>query len=206
MLSQASVERNASPGVPRKQGLGTHDVRARLSAQEVMMGLFDDAVPGGNITKPILIALGALLAGKLLSGGSRQQDEDVDPQAQQLPPVGTAPHQQIPQRTAPPAEDNGGLLGGGLGELLERLAKQGQGETVDSWVGKGENKPVQPGDLGSAIGGNLLSELSRRTGIPEDQLLEQLSKALPSVVDKLTPNGSVPSQDQVAGQFRNSPW
>jgi hypothetical protein len=32
------------------------------------MGIFDDAVPGGNISKPIMIALGALLVGKLLGG------------------------------------------------------------------------------------------------------------------------------------------
>lgn len=172
------------------------------------MGLFDDAVPGGNIAKPLLIALGALLAGKMLSGGS-QQAEDEAPQQRQVPPQ--QPQRQIPQDqwTLPEGgngANDGGILGGGLGGLLEKLQKQGQGEVVDSWVGRGANKPVQTEDLGKAIGGGLLAELSRRTGIPQDQLLEQLSRALPGVVDKLTPNGQVPSNDQVAGQFRNNPW
>ena len=37
------------------------------------MGLFDDAVPGGNIGKPLMIALGALLVGKMLSGKNQPQ-------------------------------------------------------------------------------------------------------------------------------------
>lgn len=174
------------------------------------MGIFDDAVPGGNIAKPILIALGALLAGKMLSGGRQADDagDDVAEDRRAPPPAGGAPHEQVNREAAPKQEEkeDGGLLGGGLGDLLERLQKQGQGETVDSWVGKGENKPVPSNDLGKAIGSKMLEELSRRTGISQEQLLEQLSKVLPGVVDKLTPEGKVPSNDQVAGQFKNSPW
>lgn len=102
---------------------------------------------------------------------------------------------------------DGGLLGGGLGDLLEKLKNQGQGDAADSWVKPdAQNVPVNPGDLGKAIGGKMLSELSRRTGISEEQLLEQLSKVLPGVVDKLTPVGKVPTNDQVASQFGKNPW
>src|SRR5262245_1632195 len=34
----------------------------------------------------------------------------------------------------------GGVLSGGLGELVDRFKQSGQGETADSWVGKGPNK------------------------------------------------------------------
>jgi len=43
------------------------------------MGIFDDAVPGGNISKPIMIALGALLVGKLLSGKGNSDDAATQP-------------------------------------------------------------------------------------------------------------------------------
>ncbi len=183
------------------------------------MGLFDDAVPGGNVAKPILIALGALLAGKMLSGGKTDDDDAVQPI-----PNGNTPQEQIRrgearndgdvqpipnggQERAREADNDGGLLGGGLGDLLERLQKQGQGGAADSWVKPDvKNEPIAPTDLGKAIGSKMLRELSQRTGISEEQLLEQLSKALPGVVDKLTPGGKVPSNDQVAGEFRNSPW
>lgn len=167
------------------------------------MGLFDDAVPGGNITKPLLIALGALLAGKMLSGGGK--DEEQEPEQKQLPRTDTSPQAETTAQQTQQGE--GGLLEGGLGGLLEKLAKSGQGDVADSWVKPDQpNSPIQPQDLGKAIGDRMLSELSRRTGIPEEQLLDQLSKALPGVVDKLTPEGRVPSSDQVAGQFRNNPW
>lgn len=50
------------------------------------MGLFDNAVPGGNITKPLMIALGALLVGKMLSGKSAEQPD----QPQSPVPTGTS--------------------------------------------------------------------------------------------------------------------
>ncbi|MCO5065884.1 MAG: YidB family protein [Rhizobiaceae bacterium] len=167
------------------------------------MGLFDDAVPGGNITKPLLIALGALLAGRMLSGGGKEEEPEAEKKS--LPPQAEVPQpDQTAQQGAP---GQGGLLEGGLGGLLEKLANNGHGEVADSWVKTDQpNAPIQPQDLGKAIGDRMLTELSRRTGIPQDQLLDQLSKALPGVVDKLTPEGRVPNNDQVAGQFRTSPW
>ena len=43
------------------------------------MGIFDNAVPGGNITKPLMIALGALLVGKMLSGRNAEQTDEPCP-------------------------------------------------------------------------------------------------------------------------------
>jgi hypothetical protein len=88
------------------------------------MGLFDDAVPGGSIAKPLMIALGALLVGKMMGGGS--QPEPAQPS--QSPQAG--------------AGGLGGILGGGLagglGSLLERFNSSGQGNVANSWVGTTE--------------------------------------------------------------------
>ena len=94
----------------------------------------------------------------------------------------------------------------GLGGLLDSLAKTGQRETADSWVRPGENKPIQPGDLGKAIGNTTLREIARQTGMSEEELLNQLSSVLPGIVDKLTPEGKVPSNREVAENFPKSPW
>jgi len=158
---------------------------------EANMGLFDDAVPGGNIAKPLVIALGALLVGKMLSG---KGDQAAAPQAPQSP-------QQAPEPADTSAEADGGLLGG-LGGLLDKLKEAGHGQTADSWVGTGENKPIAANDLGRALGAQTIKMISERTGISEDELLKQLSTALPGLVDKLTPGGEVPSQEQVASAWR----
>lgn len=156
------------------------------------MGLFDDAVPGGNVAKPIMIALGALLVGRLLGGGSDRSDEA----ARQGEAV---PDGRAGSSAAGPA---GGGLAGGLGGLLERLANAGHGEAVDSWVKPGDNKPIAPDNLETALGSTTVSDLARQAGVSERELLEQLSKVLPGVIDKLTPEGRVPDQQRVATLLR----
>lgn len=151
------------------------------------MGLFDNAVPGGNITKPLMIALGALLVGKMLSGRS---EEAAAPQAPAPTPADTG------------GSADGGLLGG-LGGLLDKLKNAGHGNTADSWVGTGQNQPINPGDLGSALGPAVIREIAQRTGMSEQELLQQLSTALPGIVDKLTPNGQIPQNHQVASAFNS---
>ncbi|MER9076792.1 YidB family protein [Mesorhizobium sp. M0904] len=150
------------------------------------MGLFDNAVPGGNVAKPLMIALGALLVGKMLSRGSSAQ-----PEAAQSP----AP---VPPDTT--ASADGGLLGG-LGGLLDKLKDAGHGNVANSWVGTGQNQPINPNDLGSALGPQIIQEIAQRTGLNQQELLQQLSAALPGLVDQLTPNGQVPQQNQLASIF-----
>jgi uncharacterized protein YidB (DUF937 family) len=88
----------------------------------------------------------------------------------------------------------GGLLSGGLGELVERFKQSGHGEAADSWVGTGPNKPVSPPQLEQAIGAETLDTLSNRTGLSREELLARLSRELPDAVDKYTPQGRLPTE------------
>ena len=87
----------------------------------------------------------------------------------------------------------GGLLNGGLKELVDRFTANGQGEAVNSWVGKGANKDLQGDQLKSAIGPDVLEALSQQTGLSQDELLARLSRSLPDAVDKYTPDGRLPA-------------
>ena len=155
------------------------------------MVLFDDAVPGGNISKPLLIALGTLLVGKMLSGSSAPAAPQAQPQPQ--PAAGTGGG-FLGGLTG----GSGGGLGGGLGGLLERFTQSGHGDIANSWVGTGPNQPIQPTQLNSALGQTTISDLARQSGMSEQQLLAELSRVLPGVVDRLTPNGQVPPPAEVA--------
>jgi uncharacterized protein YidB (DUF937 family) len=88
----------------------------------------------------------------------------------------------------------GGFLSGGLGELIDRFKQNGQGDTVDSWVGTGPNKQIAPSQLEQAIGPDVLATLSRQTGLSKEELLARLSRELPNAVDKYTPQGRLPSE------------
>jgi uncharacterized protein YidB (DUF937 family) len=142
-----------------------------------MAGLEDmvrSSAPGGNIGKPLMIALGALLAsGVLFRGGGAGQPATTGPQSTSN-------------------EGAGGLLGG-LGGLLEKLQQGGLGNVTNSWIGSGQNQPVSPNQVGSALGPNIIKTLAQQSGLSEDELTKQLSQVLPGVVDKLTPNGRLPT-------------
>ena len=143
------------------------------------MGIFDDAVPGGNVTKPLMIALGALLVGKLLTGKSSESE---------------------PASVPPPA----GASTGGLGGLLESLNTAGLGAAVESWLNPGAaNHPVDPGSLKKALGDHTLRDLAAKSGMSEQELLTQLAQALPGLIDKLTPNGQVPSQSELESLLKS---
>ena len=92
----------------------------------------------------------------------------------------------------------GGVLSGGLGELLERFKQSGQGETAESWVRTGPNKPVTPFQLEQAVGPEVLETLSQQTGLSRDELLARLSRELPDAVDKYTPQGRIPTEAEIS--------
>ena len=87
----------------------------------------------------------------------------------------------------------GGLLGGGLSELVDRFKQSGQGEIADSWVARGPNKEVAPNQLEQAIGPDVLATLTQQTGLSRDEILARLARELPTAVDKYTPEGRLPT-------------
>ena len=127
----------------------------------------------GSIAKPLLLGLGALLATNVLFGGKGQTAS-----ASAQPTTDTS--------------DAGGVLGG-LGGLLSQLEQGGLGDQTKSWVGSEQNQPVSPSQLGQALGPSILKTVSQLTGLSEDDLTKQLSQVLPGLVDKLTPNGRLPT-------------
>jgi uncharacterized protein YidB (DUF937 family) len=87
----------------------------------------------------------------------------------------------------------GGFLGGGLKEIVDQFRNAGHSETVDSWVKTGPNQPVEPRNLESAIGGDVLDSLTRQTGLSKEEILSRLSRTLPEAVDRYTPDGRLPA-------------
>ena len=149
-----------------------------------MVGLNDlirSSAPGGSIAKPLMLAVGALLASGVLFGGKGQT---ASAGAQPTSDTG----------------DAGGVLGG-LGGLLNKLQQGGLGNAANSWVGSGQNQPASPGQLGSALGPNILKTLAQQSGLSEDELTKQLSQVLPGLVDKLTPNGRLPTMAELSNMI-----
>jgi uncharacterized protein YidB (DUF937 family) len=174
---------------------------------------------------PLMTALMALLAsrafgqgrsgesggglGDVLGGGSGR----VPPQAESfdesgagptdfsdlggaLDPDGNAGAGQYANMDETGPNADGGFLGG-LGSLIERFTQSGHRDAIESWIGRGENRPIRPNELADALGPDTIDSLSRRTGMPRDELLSELSQTLPDAVDQLTPEGRMPNEDEM---------
>ena len=86
-------------------------------------------------------------------------------------------------------------MSSGLSELVDRFKQTGHAETADSWIDAGPNKPITPPQLQQAIGPDVLDDLSKRTGLSQQELLVRLSRELPNAVDKYTPQGRLPTEE-----------
>jgi len=87
----------------------------------------------------------------------------------------------------------GGLLQGGIGELLEKFNQNGYGDAARSWVSSGPNKDLLPTQLREAIGPDVLDKLEKETGLSQEEILARLSRELPQAIDKYTPEGRLPT-------------
>jgi len=90
----------------------------------------------------------------------------------------------------------GTILNGGLGDLLKQLQQSGQGDVVNSWVGSGPNKTISQADIASALGTDTLDQLAGYSGMQRGELLSGLSAHLPRMVDTLTPDGRMLSDEE----------
>ncbi|MGL6046123.1 MAG: YidB family protein [Vogesella sp.] len=82
--------------------------------------------------------------------------------------------------------DNGGVAG-----LVEKFQNGGLGEIVSSWVGTGANLSITPEQIQSVLGNEQIAGLAEKLGIDPAVASQQIAEHLPSVIDKLTPNGQV---------------
>jgi uncharacterized protein YidB (DUF937 family) len=94
--------------------------------------------------------------------------------------------------------DAGNVLSGGLNDLLKQFQQNGHGDVASSWVGPGPNKAISPNDLARALGADRINALTEQSGMSRDELLSGLSQQLPDVIDQLTPNGRVPTEQEAA--------
>ena len=111
--------------------------------------------------------------------------------------AGQALQQQTGQGGQDPrAQLAGSVLGmiqqGGLDGLLNSFRGQGLGDAVSSWISTGQNLPVSGSQVASALGQQQLSSIAQKVGLPVGQVADGLSQVLPAVVDRLTPNGTMP--------------
>ncbi len=84
------------------------------------------------------------------------------------------------------SNEEGGL---DLSNIMSALTNGDLGSIVSSWIGSGENAPIEGSQLSELLGSEQISAFAERLGIDTDTALSGLTDALPNMIDKATPEG-----------------
>ena len=85
-------------------------------------------------------------------------------------------------------QQNGGLQG-----VLAKAQQTGYGQQVQSWIGTGQNLPIDAGALSQIFGHGQLGQIAQQLGVSRDEAAGQLAQTLPQMVDEMTPQGQIPA-------------
>jgi uncharacterized protein YidB (DUF937 family) len=96
----------------------------------------------------------------------------------------------------------GTVLSGGLNDLLKQFQQAGQGNAVNSWVGSGPNKIISADDLAKVLDSDQIKTLMAHAGLSRDEVLNAVSQHLPGLVNEMTPDGRLPTEQEVSRMFQ----
>ncbi len=80
---------------------------------------------------------------------------------------------------------------GGIGGILDKFQQGGLGDLAASWVGKGENLPITAEQISNVLGNGAIADMAAKFGLSPETLSAQIAQHLPTLIDKMTPNGTV---------------
>ena len=118
--------------------------------------------------------LGQLMGGMMGSG-------------QQQSPAGAQAQNPLLQIALQMLQQNGGLSG-----VLSKMQQAGYGQQAQSWIGTGQNMPIDPGALSQIFGRGQLGQIAQQLGVSQEEAAGGLAQTLPQVMDEMTPQGQIP--------------
>lgn len=86
---------------------------------------------------------------------------------------------------------------GGLQGLVQSFHDKGMGGVVQQWVGSGANPAISSDQVHEILGSDQVKAIAAKAGIDPNTAGAAIAQALPGLIDKLTPNGSVPDHGNV---------
>ena len=81
---------------------------------------------------------------------------------------------------------------GGLGGLISAFQRKGLGDMMSSWISTGPNPAISANQVTEVLGPDTISQFASKAGVPVAEAGSVLAGLLPSVIDRLTPDGTVP--------------
>jgi DNA uptake protein ComE-like DNA-binding protein/uncharacterized protein YidB (DUF937 family) len=82
---------------------------------------------------------------------------------------------------------------GGVSGVIAHFKAQGMGEIVNSWVATGKNLPISSEQIQKVLGNETLKNMAAKFGTTPEAIAQQVSQHLPTIIDKITPSGGLPT-------------
>jgi uncharacterized protein YidB (DUF937 family) len=92
---------------------------------------------------------------------------------------------------------------GGLDGLLQKFSGAGLGNVVQSWISKGENLPISGDQILKVFGQGTIGDLAQKAGLDTGTAASGIAHVLPTIVDKLTPDGAAVGGDALESGIKN---
>jgi uncharacterized protein YidB (DUF937 family) len=151
-----------------------------------LLNMLGGSSRGRGGMSPTMLALLGVLAYRTFKGKGRLADM-----------LGTATGPGAAVGRSPLAGLGGGALLGGLTEVLDRFRQSNPKTPANSWVASGPNEPIASDELERTLGAERVQWLIEQTGMTKDELLAGLASSLPDAIDKLTPEGRIPTESEL---------
>ena len=103
---------------------------------------------------------------------------------------GAQPQNPLLQIALQMLQQNGGIEG-----ILGKFQQAGYGQQAQSWIGTGQNLPIDPNVLAQIFGREQMGQVAQQMGMSNDEASGSLSQMLPQVIDQMTPEGHVPDNN-----------
>jgi len=98
----------------------------------------------------------------------------------------------------------GMIKSGGLQKMMSGFQQQGMAKQADSWVSTGPNEGVNGSEMRVGLGDGEVRQFAQAAGLPEDEAADVLAAVVPQVVNGLTPNGRLPSDEELEAILRRA--
>jgi len=85
-------------------------------------------------------------------------------------------------------DENGGL---DIGGILSKMQDGGMADIAQSWLGDGDNAPVEDSHITEIFGADKISEFASKLGMSETEAIGGLRDAMPQMVDNASSGGSL---------------
>jgi len=101
-------------------------------------------------------------------------------------------------------QQNGGIEG-----VLDKFRQGGYADQAASWQSTGQNLPISGTALQEVLGSGTIGQVAQQLGLSHGEAAGGLAHMLPQVIDKMTPAGTIPDNnddmvEQVLAQLTKS--